>query len=109
VASFLACGAAVWVCVLLGVVEVGVVEAGVELAVLGDEVLCFRTTIQYPPAMTTTPKRSATSRSWREVSVSFMSLLSAVPRQRASLERGIRANDPPLGAGDAGYPVAEMH
>jgi hypothetical protein len=90
VASFLACGVAVWVCVLLGVVDVGVVETGVELAVLGNEVLCFRTTIQYPPAMTTTPKRSATSRSWRVVSVSFMSLLSAVPPEQASLKRGIR-------------------
>jgi hypothetical protein len=75
---------------LLGVVAVGVVKTGVELAVRGDVVLCFRTTIQYPPAMTTTPTRSATSRSWRVVSVSFMSLLSAVPPQRASLKRGIR-------------------
>jgi len=91
VASFLAGGVAVWVCVLLGVVDVGFVETGVELAVLGEEE-CFRTTIQYPPARTTTPKRSATSRSWRVVSVSFMSLLSAVPPERASLKRGIRAN-----------------
>jgi hypothetical protein len=90
VAIFLAGGVAVWVCVLLGEVDVGVVEAGVELAVLGEEELCFRTTIQYPAAMTTTPRRSATSRSWRVVSVSFMSLLSAVPRPRASLKRGIR-------------------
>src|SRR5690348_2387719 len=45
--------------------------------------------------MTTTPRRSATSRSWRVVSVSFMSLLSAVPRRRASLERGIRADRRP--------------
>jgi len=97
VASFLAGGVAVWVCVLLGVVDVGVVATGVELAVLGDEVLCFRTTIQYPAAMTTTPRRSATSRSWRVVSVSFMSLLSAVPRWRASLKRGIRANEAPAG------------
>jgi hypothetical protein len=75
---------------LLGVVAVGVVETGVELAVLGEELLCFATSIQYPPAMTTTPKRSATNRSWRVVSVSFMCLLSAVPRPRASLKRGIR-------------------
>jgi hypothetical protein len=80
VASFLAGGVAVCVWVLLGVLDVGVVETGVDdLAVLGEEELCFRTTIQYPPAMTTTPRRSATSRSWRVVSVSFMSLLSAVP------------------------------
>jgi len=89
VASFLAGGVAVWVWVLLGVVDVGVVETGVELAVVGVEE-CFRTTIQYPPARTTTPKRSANSRSWRVVSVSFMSLLSAVPPERASLKRGIR-------------------
>jgi hypothetical protein len=47
--------------------------------------------------MTTTPRRSATSLSWRVVSVSFMSLLSAVPRWRASLKRGIRANEAPAG------------
>jgi hypothetical protein len=45
VASFLAGGVAVWVWVLLGVVDVGVVETGVELAVVGEEE-CFRTTIQ---------------------------------------------------------------
>jgi hypothetical protein len=92
VASFLAGGEALCVCDLLGVLDVGVVETGVELAVRGDEVVCFRTTIQYPPARTTTPTRSATSRSWRVVSVSFMSLLSAVAPPRASLKRGIRAN-----------------